>query len=345
MIQDIFPHVFHNEYIQKKPSADSLFLFYEGSQILLRTAVSGPGHEEANAGSKSPTPEIDFFSCAMIRALLPSAADYIESNSIYLFAIDNQDFFLFADFQKENTERQAPSHEELTGYLMSRANGTAADVCADGLHANYPADGLRANGTANGLGAELKPLSFLRSAAPRHMAFAGITGHQLHTWYQSRRFCGKCGMPLRHSEKERMMYCDHCHTMEYPVICPAVIVAVTHGDKLLLTKYEGRDYKRYALIAGYGEIGEAIEETVHREVMEEVGLRVKNIRYYKSQPWSFSGTLLLGFFCELDGSDAITLDREELSTAVWVHRDDIPDDDENVSLTWEMMRLFKTSRQ
>lgn len=337
MIQDIFPHVFHNEYIQKKPSVDSLFLFYDGNQILLRTTVPGPDHKEETLvpesnmpesnipesnTPESQAPEIDFYTCAMIRALLPAAADYIESNSIYLFAIDNQDFFLFADSPQKDPERQAPSHEELTGYLM-----TQAKAATDGSHA------------------ELKPLSILRSAVPRHLAFAGITGHQLHTWYQSRRFCGKCGMPLRHSEKERMMTCDHCHTMEYPVICPAVIVAVTHGDQLLLTKYQGRDYKRYALIAGYGEIGETIEETVHREVMEEVGLKVKNIRYYKSQPWSFSGTLLLGFFCELDGSDAITLDREELSTAVWFNRDDIPDDHENVSLTWEMMRLFKTSRQ
>ena len=80
-----------------------------------------------------------------------------------------------------------------------------------------------------------------------------------------------------------------------------------------MSKYAGRDYKKYALIAGFAEIGETIEETVQREVMEEVGLKVKNLRYYKSQPWSFSNTLLFGFFAELDGSAEITLDEEELA--------------------------------
>lgn len=72
-----------------------------------------------------------------------------------------------------------------------------------------------------------------------------------------------------------------CGNQEYPVLCPAVIVGITNGDKIILSKYEGRRFKRYALIAGFAEIGETIEETVHREVMEEVGLKVKNLRYYK----------------------------------------------------------------
>ena len=77
-----------------------------------------------------------------------------------------------------------------------------------------------------------------------------------------------------------------------------------------MTKYAGRQYTRYALIAGFTEIGETMEETVQREVLEEVGLKVKNITYYKSQPWGFAGDMLLGFFCELDGSDEIKMDAE-----------------------------------
>ena len=75
-----------------------------------------------------------------------------------------------------------------------------------------------------------------------------------------------------------------------------------------MSKYAGREYKKYALLAGFTEIGETLEETVSREVMEEVGLKVKNITYYKNQPWAFSDTLLMGFFCELDGSDQVKLD-------------------------------------
>ena len=127
-------------------------------------------------------------------------------------------------------------------------------------------------------------------------------------------------------------------------LIPAVIVGVTHGDKILMTKYAGREYKRYALIAGFTEIGETAEETVKREVMEEVGLTVKNIRYYKSQPWGFDSNLLLGYFCELAEEGEIRLDEEELSVAEWVDYHDIPEDKEKLSLTHEMMTYFKEQR-
>ena len=180
-----------------------------------------------------------------------------------------------------------------------------------------------------------------RYAEPQYLAFAGITGYQLHNWYQSRRFCGKCGRRMKKDSKERMMYCESCHNMEFPKICPAVIIGVTDGDKILMSKYAGRTYKKYALLAGFTEIGETLEETVQREVMEEVGLKVKNIRYYKSQPWSFTDTLLMGFYCDLDGGAAITLDREELAMAEWFQRDEIPVEPERDSITNEMIIRFK----
>ena len=188
---------------------------------------------------------------------------------------------------------------------------------------------------------EFQDVRILRTAQPQHLAFAGITGHQLFQWYSKRRYCGCCGKPMVHSQKERMMECPSCGNQEYPVLCPAVIVGITNGDKIILSKYEGRRFKRYALIAGFAEIGETIEETVHREVMEEVGLKVKNLRYYKSQPWSFSGTLLFGFYCDLDGDDTLTVDHNELSMASWFNREDIPDEGDNISLTKEMMMAFK----
>lgn len=187
-------------------------------------------------------------------------------------------------------------------------------------------------------------IELLRTAVPQELAFAGVTGFQLYGWYASRRYCPRCGQKMVHDEKERMMRCPACSQTEYPKICPAVIVGVTNGDKLLLTKYAGRTHKSYALIAGFAEIGESIEETVHREVMEEVGLKVKNLRFYRSQPWSFSDTLLMGFFAELDGESQITLDETELSVGKWCTREEIPDDD-GLSLTREMMHQFKATVQ
>lgn len=188
---------------------------------------------------------------------------------------------------------------------------------------------------------EYEQQNIFRVKMPKVLAFAGITTCQLAGWYHATRFCGTCGSSLEHDNKERMMRCPKCNALHYPKISPAVIVAVRNGDKLLMTKYAGRDYKKYALIAGFAEIGETIEETVKREVMEEVGLKVKNIHYYKSQPWSFTDTLLFGFYCEVDGNDSITMDEEELSAAEWLTREEIPTEYDGISLTNEMIMRFK----
>ena len=187
----------------------------------------------------------------------------------------------------------------------------------------------------------MEHVEIFRKERPDYLDFVGITGYQLHSWYRSRRFCGVCGKPMVHSDKERMVYCVSCKQMEYPKICPAVIVGIVNGDKILMSTYANSSKTSYALIAGFAEIGETIEDTVRREVMEEVGLKVKNIRYYKSQPWAFSDTLLLGFYCDLDGEDKITLDREELALAEWFKREDIPVQPSRDSLTNEMIMKFK----
>nr|WP_312579816.1 NAD(+) diphosphatase [Sedimentibacter sp.] len=173
-------------------------------------------------------------------------------------------------------------------------------------------------------------------------SFAGVVGWQLNRWYNNHHFCGKCGKPMKHSEKERMLYCESCNFQTYPTISPCVIVAVHDGDRLLLTQYAGRAYTRYALIAGFVEIGESLEQTVIREVKEEVGLNVKNLKFYKSQPWPFTDTLLSGFYAELDGDDTITLQEDELSLGIWLDRKDIPPAELNISLTSEMMEAFRT---
>lgn len=184
-----------------------------------------------------------------------------------------------------------------------------------------------------------EPVSLLRNGRPKELAYAGIVGSHLNTWYRDNVFCGRCGTRLVHDEQERMVRCPACGNLVYPKICPAVIVCVTHGDQVLLTKYAGGEYRRYALIAGFNEIGETVEETVAREVMEEVGIRVKNLEYYKSQPWGFSGGLLLGFFCQADGDTEITMDTNELSVAEWVDMEQLRDMDDGASLTREMMRV------
>lgn len=181
----------------------------------------------------------------------------------------------------------------------------------------------------------------LRDLTHKELAFAAATAYHLYQWYRDNKFCGRCGFRTQHGAGERMLKCPSCGNAIYPKIAPAVIVGLIDGDRLLMTKYNGRAYKRYALIAGFTEIGETAEETVLREVMEEVGLKAKNVRYYKSQPWGTEQDLLLGYFCDLDGDDTISLDEDELSTAEWVHRDDMNMEEDGFSLTREMMCAFQ----
>lgn len=190
-----------------------------------------------------------------------------------------------------------------------------------------------------------EPVRQLRQLKSKEICFAVMTGWHLYNWYRANRFCGCCGTPTEHDTKERMLRCPECKNMIFPKISPAVIVAVTDGDRLLLSKYAGRAYTRYALLAGYTEIGETIEQTVHREVMEEVGLKIKNLRYYKSQPWGVDGNVLMGFFCDVDGTDAIHLDEAELSMADWYPRNDLPAHDDGISLTREMIRVFEEGKE
>ena len=185
----------------------------------------------------------------------------------------------------------------------------------------------------------------VRSMCPKEKILVAATAWHLYVWYRDNRFCGRCGEKLVHSREQRMLQCPHCGNMVFPKIAPAVIVGVTDGRKILMTKYANREYKRYALIAGFTEIGETAEETVRREVEEEVGLHVKNIRYYKSQPWGFDSNLLLGYFCELEEKETIRLDESELSLAEWVDYKDITDDMEGLSLTKEMMLYFREEQK
>lgn len=180
----------------------------------------------------------------------------------------------------------------------------------------------------------------LRQVVSKTVCFAAMTGWHLFCWYRDSRFCGRCGTATVHDDKERMMRCPQCGNMIFPRINPAMIIALTDGDRIMLSKYAGRNYTRYGLLAGFQEIGETCEECVAREVMEEVGLRVRNIRYYKSQPWGIAGNVSIGYFCDLEGSDEVTLDETELSSAEWFYRDSIPAEDDGISLTREMIRVF-----
>ncbi|TFG83114.1 MAG: NAD(+) diphosphatase [Erysipelotrichales bacterium] len=185
-----------------------------------------------------------------------------------------------------------------------------------------------------------KDIHVFREMKPSWLAFAGATAFHFAHWYDTHRYCGRCTGRFERKIDERAVICPSCGNVEYPRISPVVIVGIIDGDRILLTKY-AKGYKRYALVAGFVEIGETLEAALQREVLEEVGLKIKNIRYYKSQPWAFSSSLLAGFFADLDGSDNVVVDTKELAEAVWMHRDALPAGESTLSLTWNMIEAFR----
>ena len=202
MIQDIAPHIYHNEYCPEKPDADSYLMYFERHNALARWD-----------GVEIAFPRFRDF---------PEVKTELSENIIYLFTVDDKRFYLVKELA-----------------LPERK------------------------------GFRLESNRRFRDAQPQWLSFAGITGYQLWHWYDVRKYCGHCGSPMVHDAKERMMRCPDCGQMEYPKISPAVIVGILHKDKILMSKYAGRDnITYYALIAGFTEIGESIEETIRREVME-----------------------------------------------------------------------------
>ena len=173
--------------------------------------------------------------------------------------------------------------------------------------------------------------------------FAVFSAYHLWKWYNDNQFCGRCGYELKLDTVERALLCPECQSKIYPRINPAVIIGILNQkkDKILITKYR-KGYAHSALVAGFTEFGETLEQTVEREVMEEVGLKIKNIRYYKSQPWALAQDILAGFFCEVDGDDTIKMDENELKYAEWVSRENVELQPNDYSLTNEMMKLFKS---
>ena len=143
--------------------------------------------------------------------------------------------------------------------------------------------------------------------------------HMLH----SQAFCSSCGGPCQLAEKELAMHCGQCQTSHYPRVSPCVIVAVRRQDKILLAQHPRHKTGLYTVIAGFVEAGETLEQCVAREVKEETGIEITNIRYFGSQPWAFPSNLMMGFLADYQSGE-LDPDYEELSDAIWASRGELP---------------------
>ncbi len=170
--------------------------------------------------------------------------------------------------------------------------------------------------------------------------FAALAGRafQLADWARTHRYCGACATPMRQLEGERCYQCPACGMSAYPRISPAMMVLIRKGGQVLLAMHANAPYKRYTALAGFLEAGESIEEAVHREVYEEVGLRVHNLQYFGSQSWPFPHSLMVAYTADyLDGE--IRVDPAEIADARWFGPgDEWPDMTTTVSIAAALLK-------
>lgn len=167
---------------------------------------------------------------------------------------------------------------------------------------------------------ELRPLLWLLNEEV--FAVAG-RAFQILYWDRTHQFCGSCGTPTVPKAGEHAKTCAKCGLISYPEITPAIIVAVTRGREILLARSRRFHSNFYSVLAGFVEAGETFEESVRREVKEEVGIDLTNIRYFGSQPWPFPHSIMVGFTAEYAAGE-IVMEEEEIVEASWFRVDDLP---------------------
>lgn len=209
---------------------------------------------------------------------------------------------------------QALGHPDLSSVrLPDGGEGRPTDLETYGLASDTPIPpGYRAEGLRTAFHA-LAPADFQTARRAKHLV----------EWVETHRFCSRCGKPTRRDTTHLSMTCTSCEQRHFPRVAPAVIVLVQRGDEALLGRSPHFAPGVYSTLAGFVEPGESLEECVHREIEEEVGVRVTNLRYWQSQPHPFPHSLMLGFVADwADGS--IRIDPREIEDARWFRRDALP---------------------
>lgn len=186
----------------------------------------------------------------------------------------------------------------------------------------------------------LTPLRNLLGRIPDSLFTVCSRSLQLSEWKRNNQFCGVCGKNMKMHETERAMFCECNSVLIYPKISPCIIVLVTKGEELLLAHNKNFPGTFYSTLAGFIEAGESAESAIHREIFEEVKVRVQNIKYFGSQSWPFPSQLMLGYHAEyLEGE--ITPDGEEIDLADWFHYKDLPNvPTGNISISGQLIESY-----
>lgn len=164
--------------------------------------------------------------------------------------------------------------------------------------------------------------ALLGRTAPSLFYLAG-RAQQVVEWHETHQFCGRCGERMVDHDTDRAKFCKSCRLINYPRLSPSIIVLITKGDEMLLARNAAWPNGMYSTLAGFVEVGESIEQTLHREVYEEVGLRVRNLKYFGSQSWPFPNSLMLGFHADYESGE-IVCQEGEIADAQWFTANNLP---------------------
>ncbi len=216
-----------------------------------------------------------------------------------------------------------PVDQQYLGALGDRPCYGAASACSDAVAEGY----------------DFKDLRSLVGLIPEDFIWLAGRANQLLHWHQSHRFCGGCGRPTEDKTDERAKICPGCGLVNYPRLSPAVIVAVIREDRILLARNKRFRLPFYSVLAGFVEPLETLEECVAREIREEVGIIVKNIRYFGSQPWPFPDSLMIAFVAEYAAGE-LAIDRKEIVDADWFTRHNIPQIPAGISIARRLIEHF-----
>lgn len=168
---------------------------------------------------------------------------------------------------------------------------------------------------------------------------------QVALFLRTHRFCGRCGSTMHNVDWEMAVQCSNCQHRCYPRISPCIIVAIVKDQQLLLA--QGKAHQKntmYSVLAGFVESGETLEQAVHREVYEEVGIKVQNLRYFGSQPWPFPHSLMVGFIADYKSGE-IAVDGKEILTADWFDLDNLPTTPPTLSIAGQLIETCKNQQQ
>lgn len=188
-------------------------------------------------------------------------------------------------------------------------------------------------------GLELVPLRELHGQLEEPLFALAGRAVQLVDWDRTHQYCGSCATPMEQSRHERVKCCPRCGLRQYPRLSPAVIMLVSRGPEILLARAPRFRPGMYSVLAGFVEPGESLEETVAREVREEVGIEIQDIRYFGSQPWPFPNSLMVGFTARY-ASGNIVIDPTEIETADWFTRDSLPPVPGKLSIARKLIDWF-----